>query len=94
MQHRLSLPENDGAFFVFDTAANHGFWMMNVKIPLDIIFLDSNDRVVYIYANAKPMTTTPIYSGKAVSCVLEANGGWCARNKVEVGTKVRFRGFN
>lgn len=90
MQHRLSLPENDGALFTFDRASDHGFWMQNVKIHLDIIFLDSYNRVVHIHANAKPMDTTPIYSGKAVSCVLEANGGWCSRNKVEVGTKVRF----
>lgn len=93
MQHRMSLPEDDGALFSFNTAADHGFWMQNVKISLDIIFLDSHDRIVHIHENAKPMSTTPIYSGHTVSCVLEANGGWCKRNKVEVGNKVRFTGF-
>lgn len=92
MQHRMSLPENDGALFKFSTAANHGFWMQNVRIPLDIIFL-YNDCIAHIHENAEPMSTTPIYSDKIISCVVEANAGWCARNNVTVGTKISFSMF-
>ena len=90
MQHRLSLPEDDGVLFEFDVADDHGFWMNNVKIPLDIIFLDMSHRVVHIHAHAKPMSIEPIYSRKPVICVLEANGGWCAKNGITVGTQVHF----
>ena len=90
MQHRISLPENDGAVFEFSTIEDHAFWMKNVKIPLDIIFLDLSYRVIHIHAHAKPMSEEPIRSGRPVACVLEANAGWCAKNGVTLGTLVEI----
>jgi uncharacterized membrane protein (UPF0127 family) len=76
--------------FEFTEIADHGFWMKDVKISLDIIFLNIDNRIVHIHQNARPMDTAPIYSGKQVARVIEANGGWCQDNNVVIGTEVGF----
>ena len=45
---RDSLPSDQGMIFVFDKEEQRGFWMANVRFPLDIIFLDATGKVVSI----------------------------------------------
>jgi hypothetical protein len=54
LMHRVSLPENQGMLFVFEKPGIYGFWMKNTLIPLDIIWLDENFKVVYIKENVQP----------------------------------------
>lgn len=93
MRFRMLLPKDDGQLFVFDFAGDHGFWMKDVEIPLDIIFIDGDYKVVHIHENATPNTTYPIYSGKESRYVVESNAFWCRENNVHVGTSVKFRGL-
>jgi uncharacterized membrane protein (UPF0127 family) len=93
MQHRLFLPEDDGMFFEFQKPGDWGFWMKAVRIPLDIIFVTEAKEVVYIEEEAIPESTNAIYSGFEIVYCVEANGGWCRKNGVGVGTTVRFQGF-
>lgn len=90
MQHRTHLPKGDALLFEFKEAADHGFWMKNVRISLDIIFIDSSNKVVYIHANAQPMSSKPIFSGKKVVRVIETSAGWCQENGVGIGNQVSF----
>lgn len=92
MRHRLSLPDEDGVLFSFDHADFYLFWMDGVRIPLDIIYID-REHVVDIVEWAEPMTTYPIVAKAEASAVVEANGGWCSRNGVIIGTGVTFQGF-
>lgn len=50
---RDSLPENEGMFFTFDTPGYYGFWMKDMKFPIDIIFM-KDGRVVTIFQNVQP----------------------------------------
>lgn len=93
MRFRMSLPEDDGVLFAFEDAADHAFWMKDVEIALDIIFISNDKKVVYIHENATPQSTAPISSGKDVRYVVEANGGWCKVKNVVVGTSIKFQGF-
>ena len=92
MRYRISLPKDDGMLFVFDHAGDHAFWMKDVEISLDIIFINEDDKVVYIHENATPQSTAPITSGKATRYVVEANAGWCRDKNIVIGTPIKFQG--
>jgi len=92
MMFRLTLPSYKGMLFVFKGAANHGMWMKNVCIPLDIIFLGEDLKVKAI-KGGKSFSTAPIYPNKLIKYVIEANKGWAKDNDVVVGTQVALRGL-
>ncbi len=51
---REKLNPNQGMLFVFPQEARHSFWMYKTKIPLDIIWLDKDWKVVHIEKNVPP----------------------------------------
>lgn len=54
LMFREKLDENKGMLFIFPTVEKHGFWMKNTLIPLDIIWIDESNKVVYIKKNVLP----------------------------------------
>ena len=49
-----------GLLMQFDSDGKWGIWMKDMKIPLDIVWLDNNKKVVYIVKNASPETSTMV----------------------------------
>lgn len=47
-----SLSPNGGLLMDFGTDAKHGIWMKDMNFPLDVIWLDKTQKVVYIVMNA------------------------------------------
>ncbi|PIS05234.1 MAG: hypothetical protein COT81_02110 [Candidatus Buchananbacteria bacterium CG10_big_fil_rev_8_21_14_0_10_42_9] len=87
------LDENGGMLFVFDDAAPRGFWMKDVLIPLDIIFIDQYGKVVNIVYSAEPCLETicPTYpSEDHAKFVLEVNGGFAKRHGLAINDTVSF----
>lgn len=68
---RRSLPKNTGMWFVFWGPTITTFWMKDTLIPLDLIFVGRDMRIVHIHENAHPMDETPIGSPTAFWYVLE-----------------------
>ncbi len=58
LMFRESLALDAAMLFVFEQPGVYNFWMKNCKIPLDIIWLDGNYRVVAIKPNNQPCPTT------------------------------------
>jgi uncharacterized membrane protein (UPF0127 family) len=90
LMERRSLPENGGMLFLFDTTSVQSFWMKNTLIPLDMMFISDDGRVVGIVERAEPLTLTERSVGKPSRYVLEVNGGWSAAHGVRAGDRVRF----
>ena len=76
--------------FVFDETSEHSFWMHNTLIPLDLIFLAEDRRVVGVVANAAPQTDTQRTVKKPSRYVVEVSGGEAAAHGIAPGTPTVF----
>ena len=79
--------------FDFKRAQPVAFWMKNTLIPLDMVFIGADGRIVSIARNAVPMSEAPVPSGGPVLGVLEIAGGRAAQIGAEPGDRVRDRIF-
>ena len=92
LMYRSSLAEGRGMLFVFDEDRNYSFWMKNTLIPLDMIFISADHRIVGVRANATPLSTASIGVGAPSRYVLEVPGGWAARHGIAPGDRVALEG--
>ena len=94
LMYRKSLGPHEGMLFDFHTPQTVSFWMKNTYIPLDMLFIAPDGRIVSIARNAVPFDETPIWSGGAVTGVLEIAGGRAAQIGAEPGDMVTARMFH
>lgn len=94
LMHRKSLPPDQGMLFEFDRPEVQAFWMKNVLIPLDIIYVGADGRIVSIAADARPLDETPLLSKGPALGVLEIDGGLAAKLAIQPGDQVRHRFFH
>lgn len=95
MMFRDSLAENRGMLFIHGRAGQYTYYMYQVKIPLDIIWLDSRNKVLEVSENTPPCTTKasqcPVYGGKHDALVvLELAGGVAKKHGVKPGATIVF----
>ena len=75
LMFRDSLPQSHGMLFVFDSPRQLSFWMRNTRISLDMLFIDTQGRIVNIARRTTPMSDTTDSSTGPALAVLEINGG-------------------
>jgi len=92
LMFRKNLPQNSGMLFIFNKEGHHPFWMMFTRIPLDIIWLDSDGKIVHIERNVKPsLVSFRNYGPKQKSkYVVETNGNITEMYGIKVGDKVEL----
>lgn len=93
LMNREHLDPDRGMLFVFEGDGYHSFWMKNTLIPLDIIWINSSQEIVYIERNAQPCTPDycPLIDPWTnASYVLEINGGLCDEYDINAGDKVNI----
>jgi uncharacterized protein len=59
LMEREGLKPGTGMLFVFDEPGRYGFWMKNMKFPIDILWLDNEEKVVHIAENVPPCQSDP-----------------------------------
>lgn len=91
LMNRESLPDDYGMWFVFSHPVEEQFWMKDTLIPLDIIFVGENMKVVHISESAVPKSLEMISSPVPFMYVLEINAGKSAEYGLEVGDNVEKR---
>lgn len=87
-----SLQPNGGLLMHFPEDGLHAIWMKDMKIPLDIIWLDSNKQVVYMVTNAAPelSTTKTFVPTNPARYVLEVSAGSAGDAGIRIGSKFDF----
>jgi len=88
---RKALAPDRGMLFLFASQEPRYFWMRNTLIPLDIIYISADGKVVSITRNARPLDDTPLPSAGPAKFVLELAGGRAAQIGVLPGDQVLHR---
>lgn len=95
LMFRESLCDNCGMLFVYPGEDERAFWMKNTLIPLDMIFISADKRVLnvetaYPEPNTSDSELTRYRSGGEAKYVLEVNAGFAEEKGIEKGTRVRL----
>lgn len=93
LMHRASMPADHGMLFDFKTDAPVAMWMRNTRIPLDMLFIARDGRIVNIAERTVPFSETTVPSKGPVRAVLELNGGTSARLGIKPGDRVTHSMF-
>jgi hypothetical protein len=93
LMYREKLDENNGMLFIFANEAKRIFWMKNTYIPLDLIYISKDKKIVEIKENLKPCQENdcPNYASTVgAQYVLEVNAGFAQKNNIQIGETVAF----
>jgi uncharacterized membrane protein (UPF0127 family) len=93
LMYRRNLAEDAGMLFLYRGAGTVSMWMKNTTIPLDMMFIAPDGRIVDIAERTVPYSLETVSSRYAASAVLEVNGGTIARLGIQPGDRVRYRAF-
>jgi len=92
LQYRRELAADRGMIFLFPTESVQTFWMKNTLLPLDMIFIGGDRKIVGIVEQTTPFSLDPRSVGAPSQFVLEINGGFAKRHGIKAGDSVRFQG--
>lgn len=90
LMFRTTMAPDEGMIFPFAPPRGASFWMRNTVIPLDLIFVGPDGRILNIAANAIPYDETPLLSAGPAKAVLELNGGRAKELGLAAGDKVEW----
>ncbi|MGE5308237.1 MAG: DUF192 domain-containing protein [Deltaproteobacteria bacterium] len=94
LMYREKLGENEGMLFVFETAGTYAFWMKNMRIPLDFIWITPDLRVGALNKDVPPCGVgdcTSFGPVLPVRYVLEVEAGFIAKHHIALGDKISIR---
>jgi uncharacterized membrane protein (UPF0127 family) len=97
LMYRDHMADDRGMIFLFPQVGEYPFWMKNTLIPLDMIWIDADHRIVHIAHDVPPCKADPCPNyppnAKAAS-VLELAAGVAAKHHLRDGDVLRFDGMN
>lgn len=91
LMFRKSLNENKGMLFVFEKEGNYPFWMKNTSISLDIIWINADNKIVFISENNLPCgnnSCSSINPNQNAKYVLEINAGLSEKLELKTGDAI------
>src|SRR3989344_4316807 len=94
LMFRESLDENSGMLFIFSEENFYNFWMKNTLIPLDIIWINSDKKIIFIERNVQPCLEEiceTYSSGEKALYVLEINAGIAEEIGLEIGDELNIK---
>jgi uncharacterized membrane protein (UPF0127 family) len=94
LMFRRQLPEGQGMLFDFHREQPTSFWMKNTYVPLDMIFIRADGRILRIAENTVPLSEALVPSGGPVLAVLEVVAGTAKKLGIAPGDRVAHPIFN
>lgn len=93
LMFRRHLALNAGMLFTYRAPQILTMWMKNTYLPLDMLFVAADGRIVKIVQRTVPQSLEIISSGELAIAVLELNGGTTSRLKIKKGDWVNHPAF-
>jgi uncharacterized protein len=90
LMYRSQMAADAGMIFVFEEPSVQRFWMKNTLIPLDMIFIGKDLKIVGVVEEAAPETETERMVGAPSQYVLEIGGGLSTRLGIRRGETVEL----
>ena len=90
LMFRTSMGADEGMIFPLAEVRMASFWMRNTVIPLDIIFIGPDNRILNIAENTTPYSEAPVPSIAPAMAVLELNAGRTAELGIAAGDLVEW----
>jgi uncharacterized protein len=93
LMFREKIASDQGMLFCFEQEDTHAFWMKNTLIPLDILWLDRDRRVVHIERNVPPCKADPCPSypsKRPAAYVLELAAGGADLYQLKLFDRLEF----
>ncbi|MEX0771526.1 MAG: DUF192 domain-containing protein [Balneolales bacterium] len=84
------LPSDAGMLFLFEDERPRSFWMANTPLPLDILYINSDNEIVRIHQNTTPFSERQIPSDHPAQYVVEVNGGYTIDHDIREGMYIDF----
>ena len=85
---RSGLASNEGMLFIFPKEGTYGFWMKDMRFPVDILWLSNDGTVIYIQEKVSPDTYPHVFTpGKKARYVLELPAGYSTEHHILVGDR-------
>ncbi len=94
LMFRRHMEPDAGMIFLFPRPRHLTFWMHNTYIPLDMVFITSDMRVLGVVENATPETDDAREVDGESQFVLEVNAGYAREHGITAGAAVRFEGVS
>jgi uncharacterized membrane protein (UPF0127 family) len=88
LMFRKHLAADAGMLFAFDAPIVARMWMHDTLIPLDMLFVAGDGRIVNIAEHARPMSDAVISAAAPVRAVIELPSGTAARLGIKPGDRV------
>jgi uncharacterized membrane protein (UPF0127 family) len=83
-----AMPDDAGMIFDFHQPQPVSFWMKNTFIPLDLLFVAPDGRILTVASRARPHDESLIPSGGPIRAVIEINGGLAEKLGIQPGDRV------
>lgn len=86
-----SLASDQGMLFIFPTSGSMNFWMKGMNFPIDIVWMNSDRKILGVTANLSPESYPKTFSSPGnVQFVLELNAGSADTYGLRTGTTLMF----
>ena len=92
LMSRKSMGENQGMLFIFQYERMQSFWMRNTLIPLDMMFVNKDNKIITIHKNTETLSAQSYPSTAPAIYVVEVVGGFTDKYNIVIGDKIFWMG--